>query len=107
MDSLDGTVRPGVLSDLVGGIEDEVRDTSSEPHVADFDLSGTSVDPDGSRVFTDEYAMNKCTRELSKRDTAVIIRYVDEETAELYRPTRASDTAPNPGVARSKPMCRR
>jgi hypothetical protein len=72
----------GALSELARGIEDEVRDTDPELHVAYLDPGGDSVAPDGTRVFTDESALDEWTRGLPDRDTAIVVRYVDESTGD-------------------------
>jgi hypothetical protein len=68
----------GALSELARGIEEEVRDTDPEMHVAYLDPSGDSVAPDGRRVFTGESALNEWSRRLPDRDAAIIFRYVDQ-----------------------------
>ncbi|MCS3655133.1 hypothetical protein [Salinibacter ruber] len=72
----------GALSKLACGIEDEVRDTDPEMHVAFFDPGGDSAAPDGERVFTDESALNEWTRGLPDRDTAVVVQYEEEPAGE-------------------------
>jgi len=72
----------GALSELARGIEDEVRDTDPEMHVAFFDPGGGGAAPDGRRVFTDESTLNEWTRALPERDTAVVVRYGEEPAGE-------------------------